>query len=115
MHARSEILARIAALDGKIRAVAKQHGTVRLLMTAPGVGPITAMAVTAAFDDAERFNRSSSAGAYLGLTPRRYESGENQPERGASRKKRVTGSLEKCLYESSKCDLVSKAWRPSPA
>jgi hypothetical protein len=29
-----------------------------------------------AFDDAARFRRSSSAGAYLGLTPRRYESGE---------------------------------------
>ncbi len=29
-----------------------------------------------AFDNAERFKRSSSAGAYLGLTPRRYESGE---------------------------------------
>ncbi|MGP3697941.1 transposase [Rhodobacter sp. NSM] len=39
-------------------------------MTAPGVGPITAMAVVAAFDDASRFRRSSSAGAHIGLTPR---------------------------------------------
>jgi transposase len=46
---------------------------VRLLMTAPGVGAITAMAVVA---DIDRFKRSSSTGAYLGLTPRRYESGE---------------------------------------
>jgi transposase len=76
MQARRDILARIAALDSRIRAVAKHHATVRLLMTAPGVGPITAMAVVAAFDDASRFRRSSSAGAYLGLTPRRYESGE---------------------------------------
>ena len=38
-------------------------------MTAPGVGPITALAVAAAFDDAERFRSSASAGAYLGLTP----------------------------------------------
>lgn len=45
-------------------------------MTAFGVGPITAMAVVSAFGDAARFRRSSSAGAYLGLTPRRYESGE---------------------------------------
>ena len=74
MQARRDILARIATLDSRIRAVAKRHATVRLLMTAPGVGPITAMAVVAAFDDASRFRRSSSAGAYLGLTPRRYES-----------------------------------------
>ena len=76
MQARRDILGRIAALDRRIRATAKQHATVRLLMTAPGVGPITALAVVAAFDDAARFRRSSSAGAYLGLTPRRYESGD---------------------------------------
>lgn len=35
-----------------------------------------AMAVGAAYDDAARFKRSSSAAAYLGLVPRHYESGE---------------------------------------
>src|SRR3954453_23285708 len=50
--------------------------TARLFMSAPGVGAITALSVASAFDDAERVKRSSSAGAYLGLTPRRYESGE---------------------------------------
>ena len=68
MQARNDILARIAALDSRIRAIAKCHETVRLLMTAPGVGAITALAVVATFDDASRFRRSSSAGAYLGLT-----------------------------------------------
>lgn len=81
MQARRDILARIAALDSRIRAIARRHATVRLLMTTPGVGPITAIAVVSAFDDAARFRRSSSAGAYLGLTPRRYESGGDQPER----------------------------------
>ncbi|MFC3612904.1 transposase [Lutimaribacter marinistellae] len=37
------------------------------------MGPITAMAVVSAFDAAARFRPSSSASAYLGLTPRRYE------------------------------------------
>ena len=55
MQARRDILARIAALDSRIRSIARRHATVRLLMTAPGVGPITAMAVVAAFDDASRF------------------------------------------------------------
>jgi transposase len=76
MQARRDILTRIAALDSRIRAVARRHATVRLLMTAPGVGPITAMAVVAEFDDASRFRRSSSVGAYLGLTPKHYETGE---------------------------------------
>lgn len=54
MQARRDILARIAALDSRIRSIAKRHAIVRLLMTTPGVGPITAMAVVAAFDDASR-------------------------------------------------------------
>ena len=99
MHARRDILARIAALDSRIRATAKRHATVRLLMTAPGVGPITAMAVVAAFDDAARFRRSSSAGAYLGLTPRRYESGEIS--RNGRVSKRGDGFTRKCLFEAA--------------
>jgi transposase len=99
MQARRDILARIASLDSQIRATARQHATVRLLMTAPGVGAITAMAVVAAFDDAARFRRSSSAGAYLGLTPRRYESGEIS--RNGRVSKRGDRFTRKCLYEAA--------------
>lgn len=99
MQARRDVLARIAALDRRIRGIAKRHATVRLLMTAPGVGPITAMAVVAAFDDAARFRRSSSAGAYLGLTPRRYESGEIS--RNGRVSKRGDGFTRKCLFEAA--------------
>lgn len=45
-------------------------------MTAPGVGSVTALAVAATLDDTSRFRRSASVGADLGLTPKRYESGE---------------------------------------
>jgi transposase len=74
--ARQAVLSRIRALDAEVRAAARRSRTVQLFMSTPGVGPITALAVAAAFDDAARFRSSSSAGAYLGLTPRRYESGE---------------------------------------
>jgi transposase len=99
MPVRRDILVRIAALDSQIRAIAKRHATVRLPMTAPGVGPITAMAAVAAFDDASRFRRSSSAGAYLGLTPRRYESGELS--RNGRVSKRGDRFTRKCLYEAA--------------
>lgn len=99
IQARRDILTQIAALDSRIRAVAKTHETVRLLMTAPGVGAITAMAVVAAFDDASRFRRSSSVGAYLGLTPRRYESGEIS--RNGRVSKRGDTFTRKCLYEAA--------------
>ncbi|MBI1220937.1 MAG: IS110 family transposase [Rhodobacteraceae bacterium] len=103
MQARHDILARIAALDSRTRAIAKRHAIVRLLMTAPGVGPITTLAVVAAFDDAARFRRSSSAGAYLGLTPIRYESGEIS--RNGRVSKRGNKFTRKCLFEAANAIL----------
>jgi transposase len=76
MSARAAIMEKIKVLDRQLTAVAKAHPAARLFMTAPGVGVITALSVASAFDEAERFRISTRAGAYLGLTPRRYESGE---------------------------------------
>ena len=68
-------------------------------MTAPGVGAITALSVASAFDQAERFRRSSSAGAYLGLTPRRYQSGE--VSRNGRISKHGSSLTRKHLYEAA--------------
>lgn len=103
MTARSDVLAQISALDARIRAIAKRHEKVRLLMTTPGVGAITALAVVSAFDDADRFRRSSSVGAGLGLTPRRYESGE--VSRNGRMSKRGDPFTRKCLYEAANAIL----------
>ena len=46
------------------------------LMTAPGVGPITALTFKAGVDDPTRFRRSRTVAAHFGLTPRRFQSGE---------------------------------------
>jgi transposase len=54
----------------------KQSAVCRRLMTMPGVGALTALAFSAAVDDPARFKHSANVGAYLGLTPRRYASGE---------------------------------------
>jgi transposase len=45
-------------------------------MTAPGIGPITAIAFAATVENPSRFGRASDVGAYLGLTPTRHQSGE---------------------------------------
>ena len=44
-------------------------------MTIPGVGIITAMTYKVTIDNPERFKHSTSVGAYLGLTPKQYASG----------------------------------------
>ncbi len=58
------------------RGIVVSHETVRQLMTAPGVGALVTLAYASVVDAPERFARSSSVGAYIGLTPRRYQSGE---------------------------------------
>ena len=45
-------------------------------MTAQGIGPITALAYRSGIDLPARFGTSRGVGAYLGLTPRKYASGE---------------------------------------
>lgn len=73
--ARAALLDNIKELDRQVLHAARGDATARLFMSVPGIGPITALSVASVFDDASRFKRSSSAGAYLVLTPRRYESG----------------------------------------
>ena len=72
----SQLRLQIAVLTARVRARAGASVTCRRLMTMPGVGPLTALAFQAAIDDPMRFKHSASVGAYAGLTPRRYASGE---------------------------------------
>jgi transposase len=76
LNARAAIEQQIADLDRKVIWLARNNAQARRFMTAPGVGPITALCFLATIDDPTRFKRSRSVGAYLGLTTRRYASGE---------------------------------------
>jgi transposase len=109
MKARADVAERIAALDRMVLAAAKADPTARLFMTAPGVGALTALSVASAFDDPKRFRGSRSAGAYLGLTPRRYESGEVSRSGGIS--KQGNGMTRKHLYEAA-TTLLTRTTKP---
>jgi transposase len=45
-------------------------------MSIPGVGVVTATSFVTAIEDPGNFRKSRSVGAWLGLTTRRYQSGE---------------------------------------
>jgi transposase len=102
--ARSAVLGAIAAINGDMKRLVRASDACRRLMTIPGVGQLTALAFTAAIDDPERFRRSRDIGPYLGLVPRRYQSGEID----------YTGSISKCgdprmrtlLYEAANVMLT---------
>ena len=65
-----------AKLDEDVRRRARDDETVRRLMSVPGVGVVTALTFRHTIDDPSRFSSASKVGAYLGLTPRRKQSGE---------------------------------------
>lgn len=63
-------------LEKMILQYVRQDQVCRLFMTIPGVGPLTALAFKTFVDGHGRFKHSRSVGAALGLTPRKYASGE---------------------------------------
>ncbi len=71
-----QIAKHIKDADARLEAVSKAEPVCRRLMTIPGVGPVTALAFRATIDDPDRFQKAADVGVYLGLTPRRYQSGE---------------------------------------
>lgn len=76
-----ELSERIAALDGAIEEVSrKRYPVTARLRQITGVGPITALAYVVTIEDPQRFRSSRSVGAYLGLKPKKYQSGDQDPE-----------------------------------
>lgn len=98
-----------ARLTKRVLDIVRKEEICRRLMSAPGVGPITALAFRATIDRPERFGSSRAVGAHLGLTPARYQSGETD----------IQGKVSRCgdelartaLYEAAHSLLVrSKKW-----
>jgi len=73
---RDSVAVEIAAFDRKLLKLARDDVNSRRLLTVPGIGPITALTFATVIDEPARFKRSRSVGAYIGLTPKRYASGE---------------------------------------
>jgi transposase len=72
-------------LDRQVRCLAREDAITRRLMTVPGVGVITALTFRHTIDDPSRFRSAAAVGAYLGLTPRRKQSGETDVNGRVSR------------------------------
>lgn len=99
----------LAYLTKQVLDLVRQEEVCQRLMSAPGVGPITALAFRATIDRPERFTSSRAVGAHLGLTPSRYQSGETD----------IQGRISRCgdklarwaLYEAANTLLTrSRKW-----
>jgi error-prone DNA polymerase len=94
-----DIRRRAAELDRRLLATARQSQAVKRLMTIPGIGAVTAVSYVAAIEDPDHFRTSRSVGAWLGLTTRRYQSGEVDYDGHISR--RGDSHLPGLLYEAA--------------
>lgn len=114
LEVRRLVTVQIGALDREIRQLVRQDATLRRFMSVPGVGPVTALAFLSTIDDPSRFARARDVGAYLGLTPRRHQSGE--VDRQGRISKCGDSFTRTCLYEAANVLLTKvKRWSPLKA
>ncbi|MGO9472472.1 MAG: IS110 family transposase, partial [Rhodomicrobium sp.] len=115
LDAYRQIAEHLEKLTKRIRTIANSHLICRLMMTVPGVGPIVSLSFVTAIDTPERFRAAEDIGAYFGLTPRKFQSGEVDVDGGISRcgnsmtRKHLVQAATVLLHQSKKWSSL-RAW-----
>jgi transposase len=106
LKVREMLNGQIDLLDQAVKEAAEKNEKARLLMTQPGVGPITSLAFVLTMGNVSRFPRGKQVASYLGLIPREYSSGGKQ--RLGSISKQGNGFMRMLLVEAAqiavRCD-----------
>src|SRR5216684_3092319 len=97
----------LGILHRRLLAIVRDDDVCRRLMTIPGVGPVVALTYRVTVDVPARFRNSKAVGAVFGLTPSKYQSGQNERTGGISR----CGDemMRMMLYEAAQSMLVRSA------
>lgn len=82
----AEMTLKIKQYDREIQRMTQtEYAETQPLLTIHGVGHITALTFVLTLGDKERFGRKRDVGCYLGLRPRRSQSGERDPQLGITK------------------------------
>jgi transposase len=84
LAARAAMWKEFSKLHKAMLAIVRRDEICRRLMSVPGVGPLVAITFKTAIDDPARIRKSKAVGALLGLTPRKYQSGETDVTGGVT-------------------------------
>jgi transposase len=77
---------KIKACEAELKQIAEEkYPETELLQQIKGVGPLIALSFVLTVEDPERFKKSRDVGCYVGLRPKRSESGEQQPQLGITK------------------------------
>src|SRR6516164_4321442 len=101
--------ARISHYERQLISLARQHEPARRLQGVPGVGPLTASAITASMASGHEFANGRQFAAWLGLVPRQYSTGGKM--RLGHITKRGDGYLRTLLMLGARAVLQSAARR----
>ena len=110
LRVRETLRKEMNGLHKQLLTLVRTDAICRRLMTVPGVGAVTAMTFKAAVDDPARFHSSKAVGAHLGLTPRKYQSGET--DRTGAITKAGDAMAREALFEAA-TSLLCKVQRMS--
>lgn len=95
---------KIEASDVLIEQIARtQYPETALLKQVSGVGTLIALTFVLTIEDRERFQKSRDVGCYVGLRPKRSESGESQPQLRITKEGDIY--LRKLLVQGAHCIL----------
>jgi transposase len=115
LNVRRVMRQQLAVLHKMLLDTVRDDPVCRRLMTAPGVGAVVALTYRATVDQPQRFVHSRAVGAHVGLTPKRYQSGQTDYNGGVS--KCGDALLRTMLYEAAHSLLIHgrkwswlKAW-----
>jgi transposase len=105
---------KLDGLNKKVHILAQTNPICPRLMTAPGVKSVVSLAFVAAIEDPRRFKNISDVGAFLGLTPKEYQSGEIDIKGHANRRGDIRARTH--LIQAATVLLTStKTWFPLKA
>jgi len=110
MTAISDLKERIREYDRQLEQAASSLPATRTLREVIGVGPVLSLAFVAMLEDPGRFQRSRTVGAYLGLCPRRDQSGDSDPELSISK---AGNTYLRCLLVNAAHALLRTKTRDS--
>jgi transposase len=114
LDARLALYKNFRVLDNRTRHLAHADPICERLMTAPGIGYVTALTFKAGVDDPTRFRQSRTVAAHFGLTPRRFQSGEIDFDGRIS--KSGDAEVRRSLYVAANSMLTrSSQWTPLKA
>ena len=94
-----EVCRNIESAEETLKKLCKKDPVITLFESIPGVGAITALTYKAVIDDPHRFTNPRNIGAYLGLTPTQYSSGESVKQ----------GRISKCGSQELRSLLIECA------